>query len=373
MKGLPHVLTLWKRKPPAVGTTPADVVYTENKLRLLRYRRSTPATHRTPVLMVPSLINRHYVLDLMPGKSFAEWLLTRGFDVFCVDWGTPGDEDRYLTFDEICDGYLGRAVRRAARSSDEDRVHMLGYCMGGILGSIYTAAHPEKIASLATLAAPVRFDGSGLLGAWTRSPTYDVRALVSAYGNVPWQLMQSAFHMLRPTMTLAKIVHLLDRAWDDESLDGFLALEMWGNDNVALPGAAYRRYIEELYQQDLLARGEFILSGKPARLDAITCPTLAVTFEHDNIVPWASAKELVDLVSSEDKEWLHLPGGHIGAVVSKSASRRLWPKLAEWWTARDARTRAPGEMDQEKEPPAPSRSERRRPTASRTRRRAAGA
>jgi polyhydroxyalkanoate synthase len=264
-------------------------------------------------------------------------------------------------------------VRRAAKSSSEGRVHLLGYCMGGILGSIYTAAHPEKIASLATLAAPVRFDGSGLLGAWTRSPTYDVRALVSAYGNVPWQLMQSAFHMLRPTMTLAKIVHLLDRAWDDESLDGFLALEMWGNDNVALPGEAYRRYIEELYQQDRLARGELTLSGKPARLDAITCPTLAVTFEHDNIVPWASAKELVDLVSSKDKEWLHLPGGHIGAVVSKSASRRLWPKLAEWWTARDAGTRASGKTEEEKEPPAPSPTERHRPTAPRTRRRTASA
>jgi hypothetical protein len=160
-----------------------------------------------------------------------------------------------------------------AKSSTAGRVNLLGYCMGGILSSIYTAVHPEHVASLVTLAAPVRFDGSGLLGAWTRSPTYDVRALVGAYGNVPWQLMQSAFHMLRPTMTLAKIVHVLDREWDDESLDGFVALETWGNDNVALPGEAYRRYIEELYQQDKLARGEFTLSGEPARLENIACPS----------------------------------------------------------------------------------------------------
>jgi polyhydroxyalkanoate synthase len=141
-------------------------------------------------------------------------------------------------------------------------------------------------------------------------------------------------------MTLAKVVHLLDRAWDDESLDGFLALEIWANDNVALPGEAYRRYIEDLYQGDKLARGELTLSGRPARLDAITCPTLAITFESDGIVPWQSAKELVDLVSSKDKEWLHLPGGHIGAVVSKSASKRLWPKIGDWWTARDGGSQA---------------------------------
>ena len=376
MKGLPHVLSMFTRKAPPVGATPADVVYTENKVRLLHYRRATPATHGTPVLMVPSLINRHYVLDLLPGKSFVEWLLGRGFDVYCIDWGTPGDEDRYLTFDEICDGYLGRAVRTAAKGSEAGKVHLLGYCMGGILGSIYTAARGEHIASFVTLAAPVRFDGSGLLGAWTRSPTYDVRALVAAYGNVPWQLMQSAFHMLRPTMTLAKIVHMLDRAWDDESFDGFLALETWGNDNVALPGEAYRRYIEELYQEDKLARGEFTLSGRPARLEAITCPTLAITFEHDNIVPWQSAKELVDLVSSKDKDWLHLPGGHIGAVVSKSASKRLWPKIADWWAARDVTART-GESaspkDVEKEASSPPTSDRKRPNGRRIRRRNAEA
>ncbi len=336
MKGLPHVLTLFARKPPPVGTTPADVVHTENKLRLLRYRRSTPATFATPVILVPSLINRHYVLDLLPTKSFAAWLVARGFDVYCIDWGTPGDEDRFLTFDEICDGYLGRALRMTARVAGSEKVHVLGYCMGGILATIHTAARPEHIASLVTLAAPVRFDGEGLLGSWTRSPTFDVGAMVAAYGNVPWTLLQGAFHMLRPTLTLQKMVHLLDRAWDDESLDGFLAIEKWGSDNVSIPGAFHQRYIEDLYQRDLLAKGEFVLSGRPARLDAIRCPTLAVTFEHDNIVPWKSAKELVDRVSSKDKEWLHLPGGHVGAVVSKSASQRLWPKIAAFWEERDA-------------------------------------
>ena len=335
MKGLPHVLGLWKRKPPPVGTTPADVVHTENKLRLLRYRRSTPATFETPVLLVPSLINRHYVLDLLPQKSFAAWLVQRGFDVYCIDWGTPGDEDKFLTFDEICDGYLGRAIRSAARSAGAQKVHLLGYCMGGILTTIHAAVRPSHVASLTTLAAPVRFDGAGLLGSWTRSPTFDVRSLVNAYGNVPWTLLQSSFHMLRPTLTLSKMVHLLDRAWDDESLDGFLAIEAWGNDNVSIPGAFYQRYIEDLYQRDLLSRGEFTLSGRPARLYAIRCPTLAVTFEHDTIVPWKDAKELVDRVSSTDKEWLHLQGGHVGAVVSKSASQKLWPKLAAFWEERD--------------------------------------
>jgi polyhydroxyalkanoate synthase subunit PhaC len=271
----------------------------------------------------------------MPGKSFAEYLVGEGHEVYCIDWGTPGDEDRYVTLDDVFDGYLGRAVRKVARRSARGKTHLLGYCMGGIMTAAYTAARPEHIASLATLAAPMRFDDDGLLAKWTRSPTFDVRALVDASGNVPWQLMQSAFQMLRPTMPLAKAVQLLDRAWDDEFLDGFFALETWGNDNVSFPGACYRRYIEDLYRGDALIKGTFTLSGDPARLEEIACPVLAVTFEHDAIVPWASAKVLVDRVASADKEWLHLRGGHVGAVVSKSAAKGLWPKLSTWWAARD--------------------------------------
>jgi polyhydroxyalkanoate synthase len=324
------------REKPQVGVTPSEVVHHENKWRLLRYcPRPQGLAHRTPVLLVPSLINRHYVLDLMPGKSFAEFLVAQGHDVFTIDWGTPGDEDRYLTFDEIADGYLGRAVRVAARCAAQQNTHVLGYCLGGTLAAIHVAARGEQVASLVAVAAPVKFGDEGLLAAWTRTEGLDLRALEQGAGNVPWQLMQSAFHLLRPTLTLSKAVHLLDRAWDDAFLDGFLALETWGSDNVSFPGAAYRRYIEALYRRDELAQGTFTLSGRPAKLSAITCPTLAVTFGHDSIVPESSAAPLLELISSTDKQRIHLPGGHVGAMVSKAAAKGLWPQLSQFWAARD--------------------------------------
>ena len=345
MKGLPdlgdvgRLLARATKAPPTVGATPALEVHRENKWRLLRYEpRAAGPAYRTPLLLVPSLINRHYVLDLMPGKSFAEYLVNAGHDVFVIDWGTPGDEDRHLTFDDIVDGYLGRAVRVAARRAGVPRVHLLGYCLGGTLAIVHAAARPERIASLCVLAAPVRFGDDGLLSAWTRTRSFDLEALVGALGNVPWQLMQSAFHLLRPTLNLSKAVHLLDRAWDDEYLDGFLALETWGNDNVSFPGGAYRTLVGALYREDALARGTMLLSGRPARLANITCPTLAVTFEHDNIVPWPSAAPLLDAVGAVDKERIHLPGGHVGAVVSRAAARTLWPRLSAWWAARDGDT-----------------------------------
>jgi polyhydroxyalkanoate synthase len=336
VKRLRNLAALALRPAPQVGCTPADAVHHENKWRLLRYRpRTGGTTWRTPVLVVPSLINRHYVLDLTPGKSFIEYLVAQGHDVFLIDWGTPQSEDRYLTFDDICDRYLGRAIRKTCRITGQPRAHLLGYCLGGTLAAIQTAARPERVASLTGLAAPVSFHDDGVLSAWTRTRSFDLDALVRATGLVPWPLMQAAFHLLRPTLSLSKLVNLVDRAWDDEFLDGFLAIERWGSDNISFPGACYARYIEALYRGDGLMRGTFSLSGERVDLGRITCPVRAVTFEHDHIVPWKSAAVLLERVSSAERDHVHLPGGHVGAVVSRKASASLWPKLSSWWTERD--------------------------------------
>lgn len=332
---LRNLFGLVSRKPPQVGVTPADVVHTENKWRLLRYRGGPAAKAATPVLLVPSLINRHYVLDLQPGRSFVEYMVGRGHDVYLIDWGTPGPEDRYLTFDDICDRYIGRAVRKVARQSATGDTHLLGYCLGGTLATIYTAARPDYVATLTALAAPIDFAEAGILSAWTNTASFDVDALVDGFGNVPWQLMQASFHLLKPTMSFIKAVNLLDRAWDDEFLDGFLAMERWGADNVSFPGECYRRYITELYRNNALVHDAFCLSGDVVRLRDIECPTLVVSFEHDHIVPCASAAYLAQAVGSEDVEHMHLRGGHVGAVVSRKAAGGLWPAMSDWWLARD--------------------------------------
>jgi len=326
-----------RRPSPVVGATPVDVVHAENKWRLLRYRaRPEGLACETPILLVPSLINRHYVLDLMPNKSFAAFLVARGHDVFCIDWGSPGPEDRFITFEDVAVRTLARALRIASEhGAVDDAAHVLGYCLGGTLAAIHAALRPERVATLTLVAAPVRFGVDGLLHRWTNTRSFDLDALVDATGNVPWPLMQSAFHLLRPTLTLQKAVTLAERAWDDKFLDGFFAIETWGNDNVSFPGECYRTYIRELYQRDALMAGALSLDGRRVDLGAIDCPLLAVTFADDHIVPAASAQPIMDRVASVDKELVHLAGGHVGAMVSGSAAKTLWPRLSAWWAARD--------------------------------------
>jgi polyhydroxyalkanoate synthase len=351
MSRLKNLASLLTRPKPQVGMTPADVVHRENKWRLLRYRGNNPPKHLTPVLLVPSLINRHYVLDLLPGKSMAEDLVKAGHDVFCIDWGTPGDEDRFVTFEDVCDKYIGRALRIVAKSSPRGKAHVLGYCLGGTLATIHAAARPELVASLTLLAAPVQFANDGPLAIWTRSRGFDVSSIIAGMGNVPWQLMQSAFHMLRPTLGLTKAVGVIDRADNEEFLDGFMAIETWGNDNVSFPGECYKRYIEELYRNDALIRGCFRMSGIPVHLERIACPVNCVVFENDNIVPWESAAVLVERIASTDKHLLKLRGGHVGAVVSKAAQRGLWPSLSTFWADRDRDPAPPVRTRTPKRPP----------------------
>jgi polyhydroxyalkanoate synthase len=339
---LRNLLTLPQRPKPQVGATPADVLHRENKWQLLRYRSAT-RTGQTPVLLVPSLINRHYVLDLQPGKSFAEFLVQRGHDVLVIDWGTPTDEDRYVSFDEVCDRWLGRAIRRTASLSPRGQCHVLGYCMGGTLAAIHAAVHPQAIASLTTLAAPVRFGGQGqggpsqggLLSAWTRAPGFDVGELVDALGTVPAPLLQGAFQLLRPTLPLAKAVNLVDRAWNDRYLDGYLALEAWANDNVDLPGEFYKAWVQRLYRDDALWQGTLALGGKPVALGQLQVPLQVVAFTGDAIAPADDCKALCSAAKSPDQVLRLVDGSHVGGVTSREASKTLWPELSAWWRERD--------------------------------------
>lgn len=320
---------------PPVGTTPHDVVLTENKYRLLRFRGES--RRGAPILLVPSLINKWYVLDLLPEQSFVRDLLARGHDVYVVDWGRPGPEDRHLTLDHFVDRYLGRSVRAAARTSGTDRVHLLGYCLGGTLTAIHAARFPERIASMVTLAAPIGFDDPGLLTRWMRIPTFDLDALADGFGNIPWPIMQASFYMLKPMLQVAKLRNLIERADDDAWLRVFAAIETWGNDNVSFAGGAFRTYIRALYQENRLVQGGLSVSGREVRLRDLVCPLMVVSFSGDHIVPEVSARCLLDLVGSADKRDVLLPGGHVGAVIGKRAREELWAPISAFYREHDPR------------------------------------
>lgn len=315
---------------PELTPTRSAVVSTEATARLLRFARpdGAPPAPGLPLLVVPSLINRWYIVDLRPGASLVGALADAGHDVFCLDWGIAEAEDRYLSWDDVLDR-LGRAIARVRRLTGAPRVGLLGYCMGATLAAIQTALEPDRIAALVNLAGPIDFSAGGRLCEMVDPRHFDVDAIANA-GNVHAAQMQAGFVALRPTMELAKWVRSLDTAHDPEARAAARALDHWASDNIPFPGEAYRTYIRELYQQNRLITGGHRVRGRDVDLAAIRCPVLVIVAERDAICPPPAATALLDCCTSEDTRVLLVPGGHVGAVVGSRASKELYPALAGW-------------------------------------------
>jgi len=158
-----------------VGTTPHDVVYQAGTLRLMRYRRETPATQPEPMLFCYALINRPYILDLQPDKSVVKRFLEQGFEVYMIDWGIPSEADHVLTLrNYVCD-LLAGVVAHVLRERGSRSLHLLGYCMGGTLATLFTALNPELVETLTLLASPIDFGGrESLLNLWSDRKYFDV-------------------------------------------------------------------------------------------------------------------------------------------------------------------------------------------------------
>ncbi|HEY2365010.1 MAG TPA: alpha/beta fold hydrolase [Polyangiaceae bacterium] len=311
--------------PIPLAPTPRDVVATFGGSKLYRFRSENTGT---PLLVVPSMINRWYVVDLREGASLCSALVRGGLDVWCLDWGVPEDEDRHLTWDDVV-RRLEHATSRVLRETGAAKASVLGYCMGGTLSAIATALRPERVAGLVNLAGPIDFSRGGLLAELVAPQHFNVEAVAGA-GNIAPMQMQSGFWALRPTGQISKWFGLADRGSDPSFREAFGALETWASDNVPFPAAAYVTYIKELYQENRLLTATHAVRGKRVDLGAITCPVLTIVADKDTICPPDAALALNALASSKVKEVVTIPGGHVGAVVGSKAEKTLYPKIVDF-------------------------------------------
>jgi polyhydroxyalkanoate synthase len=315
-----------------VGQSPAQIVYAENKLKVLHYRPMVPRTLSPPVLVIYALINRPYILDLQPDKSVVRSLLLSGVDVYLIDWGSPSDRDRFLELDDYVNGYIHRVVKKVCENAGVDRLNLMGYCMGGTLTSMYASLHPERVQNLIIMAAPLDFSGDGgLLGTWSRKEYFDVDRVVGVMGNIPAEFLNGGYALLDPVGNLySKYAKFLEKMDDRPFVEMFARMEKWVNDGIPLAGETFRQFIKWCYQEDRLMRGEIILGGRRVDLSSIEVPLLNIIGTYDHLVPPTMSRTLASATSSTDATTLEIPTGHIGLSVSSKSHRELWPKVAEW-------------------------------------------
>jgi polyhydroxyalkanoate synthase len=310
-----------------VWQTPFDVVHEEEPFRLIHYHTSEKR-YKTPILQVYAYINRPYILDLEPDVSVVRRLLEYGFDIYMIDWGYPKKMDRFIDIEDYVD-YMYLCVDIVKREAGVDKLTLHGYCLGGTLSAIYAALNPENIRNLVAQATPIDFDNDATMTVWAKS--LDVDKIADTLGCAPGDFLNLGFLSVDPIrLIIGKYTNLVEHITEEQFLKNFLRMERWIYDSPAIPGATYKRYIKEWYQENKLIKGEFKIYDEKVDLTKIDMPTLALVANRDHIVPPESATPLLDKISSTDKQLMTVDRGHIGLSVSRIAHKELWPKACEW-------------------------------------------
>lgn len=337
MGKLPKVMEI--AQSVRVGSTPREVTYREDKLQVLRYESDVEKRYRTPLVVAFALVNRPYILDLMPHKSVIRHFLNSGFDVYLIDWGVPTPGDRHLSVKDYVERYMHNVVNHVREQTGADRVTLLGYCMGGTLTAMYTALHQELVQNLILMAAPIDFSKrESLLSVWSDARYFDVDKAIETFGNMPPEWLQGSFLMLKPISNLIeKYLTFYEKMDDEKFLRDYFAMETWINDNIPVAGETFRQFVKYLFQQNQLVDGKFHVGQKRVDLRKITCPVLNLIATEDHLVPPGQSLPFNNLISSTDRMVNMFEAGHIGLSVGGKAQRELWPKVCNWLAMRSER------------------------------------
>lgn len=313
-------------QPVTVGGTPARQLPHQGTATLYRYG----AGHGVPLLIIYSLVNRPYILDLGRKRSVIGALVRGGITVYLLDWGYPGPMDRFQRLDDYIEDEIDCAVDSIAAEHAADRVSMLGICQGGTLAVCYAALRAERVRNLITLATPVDFQTpQDILYRIVRH--VDTERLVQAMGNVPAAALNAIFTSLKPFQLLyRRYLALAELDSDDEALQAFLRLERWMYDSPDQAGAAFVQFTRDFYQDNGLVSGTLRLCGEAVDPTRFTGPLFNVYAATDHLVPPAAAKALAKLTGSGNYRETELPGGHLSLFISQHAHRSLYPALVEW-------------------------------------------
>jgi len=316
-----------------VGQTPSEVVYTENKIELLRYESLTEHQHRVPILIVYALINRPYILDLQPDRSIVRRLLEAGHDVYLIDWHEPSELDTSLSLHDYVNRYVRNCVDEVCERSGQDAINVLGYCMGGTMSVMYAALYPEKVNALGLMATGLYFDDTGgILELWGDEEHYDPRSVTETFGNVPGEFLAAGFDQMDPVPNnVTKYVNLYDRLENEDFVKNFARMEQWLSDSVDVAGEVYAQFLEDIYQDNRLYENELTIDGEHVDVTNIDMPLLQILGDYDNLVPPEASKPFNDVVGTDDVSTIEYPSGHVGLAMSNGAHRDLWPEVAEWF------------------------------------------
>ena len=277
-----------------IAQTPKEVIWTLNKAKLYRYVPVVPEDKRRklPLLLVFAIMNRPHVLDLRPGHSFVEYMLQRGYDVYLLDWGAPGPEDKQPQVRRLHAGVPAARHPQVQVGLRLRGVQHAGLVPGALISTLYAALRPDDgLKNLVLLTAPLDFTDktAGGFARWTSDKAFNADKIVDTFGNVPGEMIDYGAKALKPVENfIGSYLNLWDNIDNPKVVEAWHAMNTWVRDIIPMAGGAYRQLVNDFYKENRLMEGTLVLRGERVDLSKLKANVLNVIAEarpHHAAVP----------------------------------------------------------------------------------------
>jgi polyhydroxyalkanoate synthase len=296
-----------------------------------------------PLILVPPLGVYAWIFDLMADRSLVRYFLARGFEVYLIDWGKPGPNEAELSLETYTLNWFPKAVEVVQNHSGQQQVSLIGYCMGGLLSLMYTAAKgTDVVRNIVTIASPVDLhkmtNGVGKISKLLSGPTGLVRRVTGSQlaklnpsvFHVDGKILSLLFKATSPMGTITSYIDLIKNLADDDYVSRYMTMNEWFTNMPDYPGATVRELLMKLGIANRMHRGHFSLGGHEVSFGRIKSALLAFAGDADVIATVASASAIMSVVGSLDKTFQVVAGGHAGVFTGSKAAHSTWSIAADW-------------------------------------------